>query len=297
MFTWEQLYLSTGIFGNMVYNPLIYASITTITMVILWSITKQRIYADKGVFFYAHFRRQAIQHFTRVFHIPSTHVELFTKQNHVESLYNKELLLPQYYNVRARPFVGDHIHMAISFYIDGIPRKVEHDRDPIQQEPYEQKSQLCQVPGTTAYTKMWPHAGVHTHCDGLIHVHPWSAPRVLRRQGIDITLGLWFDQAGIQYHEYPLQLIFSDGVSRTSNETHTWRIAERECFKGPITNIYEQQFDHIWLGHAYASYVVWFGPRDSSPPPDLQDNIHSLTQVGAYGYDQQSYPHQCVFTK
>lgn len=278
----------------MAKKALICATIMSVATILLWTTSKQRIYAKNGVFFYGHFRSSAIRQFASVFNVPPTHAEIFSHTGPFTSLYTRELLTPGRFSVRARPFVGDHIHMAIGFQMHGVPRRfAEHDRSPIEEEPYEHKSELCQVPGTVAYTKMWPHAGVHTHCDGLIHVHPWSSPRTLRREGTDITLGLWFDQVGIRYYERPLTIEFSDGTKYTSNTTHAWRIAERKCFTDEHATIYHEQFDRIWLGHAYASYVVWFDHIASTTPPNEQQHIHSLRRVGAHGYDNQPYPHSC----
>ena len=56
----------------------------------------------------------------------------------------------------------------------------------------------CPSPGDFAYEKRWYHNGVHTHCDGIIHVHPWSAPAQLRVEGRKIRLKLWFESVGIE---------------------------------------------------------------------------------------------------
>lgn len=265
------------------------------TSVLLWTVTKHRIYGENGSFFYGHSRSSIVRQFVSVFKVPKTHVEVFSHDGTFTSLYEREIFVPGRFSVRARPFVGDHIHMAIVFGVNGVAReKVEHDRSPIEEEPYEHKSELCQVPGTVAYSKMWPHAGVHTHCDGLIHVHPWSSPRTIRREGTGVTLGLWFDQVGIRYFETPLAIEFSDGTRYTSNATHVWRIAERECFTDDHATIYHSQLDRIWLGRAYASYTVWFDHVASATPPDLKQNIDSLKHVGAHGYDGNPYPHSCI---
>ena len=41
---------------------------------------------------------------------------------------------------------------------------------------------------------------MHTHCDQIIHVHPFSAPRELRVEGRKANLGMWFENVGIFYH-------------------------------------------------------------------------------------------------
>jgi len=191
-----------------------------------------------------------------------------------------------------RPLVGDHIHMDASIWVNGRPRvHAEHDRDPVEYEPYEHKSGACTVPGDVAYTKLWPHAGVHTHCDGLVHVHPWSAPRVLRKEGFDVTLGLWFDQVGVRYWENSMQL--ADGERLYNNETHKWRVAEWTCHNsGPPTRVYEEHLDRIWLGYAYGAYVIWYG--DESVPTPIPGRLSALRQVGAHGFDGKPYPHECT---
>ena len=194
------------------------------------------------------------------------------------------------WELNMRPVVEDHIHMDASFWINGVPKKTaEHDRNFIEYEPYEQKSNLCAVPGDTAYTKLWPHAGVHTHCDGLIHVHPWSAPVVLRKEGLDITMGMWFDQIGVEY--YPNGIGFADGQEFMNNATHQWRIAEWPCYKKDKTpTIYTLHLDKIWLGHAYGSYVIWYGTSHIPPQPLHQQQLQN---VGAHGFNHKEYPHKC----
>lgn len=234
--------------------------------------------------------------------IPRTHVILrgeHRRMRILETTHGDDDWLALHTNVThwsaaARPVSGDHIHMAMSIWIHGTPREqAEHDRPPLEAIDYEQKPAICPNPGTVAYDKVWPHAGVHTHCDGLIHVHPWSAPRVLRQEGLRIRLGLWFDQVGIRYRQHPLSLAFPDGARFVNNATHRWRVAEYRCFRETEPVVYTEQLDHIWLGHAYASYVMWFGTR-STPPPAIASHIEALKRVGAHGFDGNPYPQQCI---
>jgi len=194
--------------------------------------------------------------------------------------------------ISSRPVSGDHIHMAISIWIAGVARKAEHDRPYEEDIPYEKKENTCHVPGNIAYTKLWPHAGVHTHCDGIIHVHPWSAPLVLRREGRHVTLGMWFDQVGIEYRQ-PGSLTFREGRRYDNNATHQWRIAEYRCFNDGSYELYTEQFDRIWLGHAYGSYIVWYG-RSIVPPPPIKEHITTLQKWGATGFDKRPYPQRCI---
>jgi len=196
-------------------------------------------------------------------------------------------------SVSARPVSGDHIHSAISIWVNGVARQAEHDRPYEEDILYEQKEDICRVPGNIAYTKLWPHAGVHTHCDGIIHVHPWSAPTVLRREGGQVTLGMWFDQVGIEYRRQGLA--FKSGQRYDNNATHRWRIAEYPCFNKSDYNLYTEteQFDRIWLGHAYGSYIIWYGSSDQPPPP-VPEHIATLQRWGATGFDGKPYPQKCI---
>lgn len=236
------------------------------------------------------------------YNIPRTHVVLYgdnRRKRIVEATRGDNDWLAFQTNVTqwsatSRPVSGDHIHMAMSIWTHGTPREqAEHDRPPLEAIGYEKKPTFCPVPGTVAYDKVWPHAGVHTHCDGLIHVHPWSAPRVLRQEGLQIRLGLWFDQVGIGYRQHPLSLTLSDGARFINNATHRWHVAEYRCFRDTEPIIYTQQLDDIWLGHAYASYVMWFGTSDV-PPPAIKTHIEALQRVGAHGFDGNPYPQQCI---
>lgn len=241
----------------------------------------------------------ARMYYANQMNIPESHVILYDHIGHLRRPA-RGFFLSARSSLGERPVVGDHIHMAISFWIHGVPRHMaEHDRAPIQtigyEPPYGKDLRICQTPGNTSYHKVWSHAGVHTHCDGLIHVHPWSAPRSLRKEGLDVRLGLWFDQVGIEYREWPdVSITFADGQRIDSNTTHRWHIAEKTCFhdKEPA-QIYTTQLDQIWLGHAYASYVVWFGSDDSIPPDDIPERIEHLKRVGVHGAFHRPYPHNC----
>lgn len=198
------------------------------------------------------------------------------------------------HSIGARPVSGDHIHMAMSIWIGTTPRPAEHDRPYEQDIHYETFPPICTYKGDVAYTKLWPHAGVHTHCDGLIHVHPWSAPRALRKEGLDVTLGLWFDQVGIEYR--PDGLEFNGTGPLHNNATHKWRLAEYKCAYDTQPTIYDSQLDGVWLGHAYASYVLWYD-TSPTPPPMIREHVETLLQWGATGYDGNPYPQQCIQDK
>lgn len=249
-----------------------------------------------------HTTAELMQAYSQLTDVPQTHVVVYGHTGRNTTLEMTEpnkhwlVLWPEitHWSIRARPVSGDHIHMAMSIWIGNEPKRLaEHDRNPIESVEYEQKPEICPVPGTVAYEKVWPHVGVHTHCDGLIHVHPWSAPRVFRQEGLGIRLGLWFDQVGIRYREHPMSLTFPDGIRHTNNKTHIWRVAEYKCFKERNYTVYARNIDQIWLGHAFANYVMWFG-SDKHPPNAIGTHISALQLVGANGFDGNKYPQHCI---
>ena len=277
-------------------HPEFYIVCFLIILFLIWNITLVNVDNIDGVVVRGHTANNVIEQYAIINDIGPQKVVLYKHTGRFKSVSTQTILSGGRWSIGARPIVGDHIHAAISFWVGGQLRDVEHDRNPIQHVQYEvNKPASCKTPGTEAYTKVWPHAGVHTHCDGLIHIHPWSAPSVIRKEGIDVQLQLWFDQVGIQYRELPyVSLQFQDGLRLDGNRTHRWYVAEKKCFKDSKATIYNKHFNQIWLGHAYASYVVWFGRLNSEAPPQVESHLVTLSAWGAKGYNQQPYPHTCL---
>jgi len=230
-----------------------------------------------------------VTQFTNMFAVPEHLCQIWKHEGHRRVPVTT--ITSGRHSIGARPISGDHIHMAISIWIGDKPRPPEHDRPYHENIEYEDKPQVCQQKGPVAYTKLWPHAGVHTHCDGLIHVHPWSAPRSIRKEGVDVTLGLWFDQVGIQYRRDGLQ--FKDTLPINNNATHMWRLAEYKCVHDRTFETYVTQLDRVWLGHAYSAYTLWYG-TSSTPPPMIREHVDTLSHWGATGYDGHAYPQNCI---
>lgn len=230
-----------------------------------------------------------VQQFSSLYSIPPSLCQLWEHQGHLK--IPVDVLTRGRHSISARPVSGDHIHMAMSIWIGDSARPPEHDRPYEEDIPYETFPKTCHHNGSVAYTKLWPHAGVHTHCDGLIHVHPWSSPRSIRKEGRQVTLGLWFDQVGIEYTRAGLQ--FRDTGPLDNNATHKWRLAEYVCVHDATYTVYESQLDRVWLGHAYGAYVLWFG-ASTTPPPMIQEHVSTLTRWGAVGFDGQPYPQTCI---
>lgn len=102
------------------------------------------------------------------------------------------------YDFLYRPIFGDHIHLGYTMYINNKYITLR-DHNMSHNVPYE-TGPSCSNPPPYAYVKKWYHTGVHTHCDQIIHVHPFSAPRELRVEGRKANLGMWFENVGIFFH-------------------------------------------------------------------------------------------------
>lgn len=264
---------------------------------LLWNITLVRVENKENILIRGHLSSEVIHKWAKMNDMSPEKVVLYKHVGSMRVISRPFLLTGGPWSIGSRPISGDHIHAAISFWIGDQPRLfAEHDREPIEYVEYEHgKPDVCNSDLTYAYTKTWPHSGVHTHCDGLIHVHPWSSPTSMRREGLDVRLALWFDQVGIRYREFPIiSLEFPDGVKVDGNATHRWYAAEKKCYKDSVSKIYSQNIDQIWLSHAYASYVIWFGKIGSQPPPDHKTHIAQLEKVGVYSYNSEPYPQNCV---
>ena len=253
----------------------------------VWNLSVVYVETSRGVILRGLSTSNVVTQFGRLYGVPTPLVQLWKHEGHRKMPVSA--LSRGRHSIGARPVSGDHIHMTMTIWIGDQQRPPEHDRPYEEDIPYEDVPKTCPQNGTVAYTKLWPHAGVHTHCDGLIHVHPWSAPRALRQEGLDVTLGLWFDQVGIEYRHHGLQ--FRDTGPLDNNATHRWRLAEYNCVRDTEYRVYESQFDRVWLGRAYSAYVLWFGTATTPPPRAHTD---TLIHWGATGFDGAPYPQTCV---
>jgi hypothetical protein len=270
-----------------------------ILMFLVWSISLVPVDNLQGIVIRGHTASSVRKQYANIHGIGVEKVILYKYDGYRLQPSSDLLLSGGRWMLKARPVVGDHIHAAMSIWIGSIARvNAEHDRDYVQEVAYEapfyKNTDICKVPGDIAYTKLWPHAGVHTHCDGLIHIHPWSAPTTLRKEGLHVQLQLWFDQVGISYREWPLPSVqFPDGMRYDANSTHRWYMAEKKCYNDSEYTVYDTNINQVWLGHAYASYVLWYGLRGSEPPDQIQSHIDVLKRVGGHGYDGKKYPQKC----
>ena len=169
---------------------------------------------------------------------------------------------------------GDHIHEAYGMYVCGAWLPVLPQFE----------SQL----------------GIHTHGDGIIHIHPFD----ITASGRHAQLKVFLNGAGVQLSNTKLvvpKTDTNDAVSvkdggKCNGKPATLRVAEwtnavnrktdKAVTTGP-TKIYTSGFGNIWLGHDGGALTIFYGPADAKIPlPTQGDTIANL--VAAFGGVDQS---------
>jgi hypothetical protein len=163
----------------------------------------------------------------------------------------------------AAPIIGDHWHAAYGIDNCGtfIPSLVDVTADQL---------------------------GLHTHGDGLIHIHPFTDSAAGRKA----VLGIFLDQVGISMTNETLTL--SSGASFTEGTTKceggrdgVLQVAKwdhvTDAAKGNKPNqIFTDGFDKIRLG-ADESFTIAFMPLNSTIPakPDVAQRVAGVSDLGA----------------
>jgi hypothetical protein len=127
--------------------------------------------------------------------------------------------------------------------------------------------------------------GIHTHGDGLMHIHPFKDSVAGRKA----TLGVFLDQVGISMTDSTLQLTggtFKEGTTKCEGgKDGTLQVAKwdhaSDAAKGNKPNqILKAGFDKIRLG-ADEAFTIAFLPDGSTVPakPDVETRIKNVTDV------------------
>jgi hypothetical protein len=171
---------------------------------------------------------------------------------------------------------GDHIHEAYGFNICG-------------------KWQ-------TALPEFESQVGIHTHGDGVIHIHPYS----ITVQGKHAQLKVFLSGAGVRLSNKAL-VIPKNSVGDGANvkvpgtcpggKKAVLRVAEwkhatknNKAVTTPPDKIYTSGFGNIWLGHNGGALTIFYGPADAKIPlPNYDNSIHYLIQAEG-GNDQTVTP-------
>jgi hypothetical protein len=128
--------------------------------------------------------------------------------------------------------------------------------------------------------------GIHSHGDGIIHIHPFTDSAAGRKA----TLGLFLNQVGISMTNDTLTLpsgaTFKEGTTKCEGgkdgvvQVAKWDRAA-DAAKGSKPNqIFTDGFDKIRLG-ANQSFTIAFMPKDSTIPAksDVADRIGKVTDI------------------
>jgi hypothetical protein len=182
---------------------------------------------------------------------------------------------------RFRPIVGDHVHQGIAISVDGKPYTLR-DRNLTEPVPYEdfKPSDSCPNPPRYAYIKQWYHTGVHTHCDNIIHIHPWSAPKKLRVEGKDVTFKLWMESVGIEVGSLT-NVLRVPGDPRGFRDGWTLEYYAHVNDEQPaFTTKNVEEMANLWLVDHHAFIKLYLG---SSPEKQYEVlNYYSKSKFGEY---------------
>jgi len=191
------------------------------------------------------------------------------------TLKNCDILDAGEFQLKYRPIVGDHIHIGYILSLDG-ERVILHDRNITEPIPYEHYPATCEAPGDFAYTKVYLHSGVHTHCDGIIHIHPWSA--YIPVEGRDVTLGEWFKSVKIEDYNH-----HNKGY-KIRNRFYKLKLAYFENVKQAVpsfTTSNHGEINGLWLKDHHGMVILYTGER----PEITQDDIERVMKMEKYPRD------------
>lgn len=186
------------------------------------------------------------------------------------SLFSPPMVyINQYWTLKTRPIVGDHIHLLYKIIIDNKP-VIFHDRNLSESIAYETPPEACPSTVPYAYKKAWYHTGVHSHCDrspsnsGIIHVHPWSAPKQLRVEGRDVNLGMFFESVGIERSTLGKGFLVN-GKYRKLHMTYYTNVDNN---KYSFSTQNELEIMMLWLSDCHGAVVIW---DDHSTMPEITE--------------------------
>ena len=128
--------------------------------------------------------------------------------------------------------------------------------------------------------------GIHTHGDGLIHIHPFTNSVA----GHNATFGVFLDQVGISMTDSSLVLpggpSFTEGVTSCADGTDgvvelaKWNRASDAAAGEKPNQIFISGFDNVRLG-ADEAYTIAFLPADAAVPakPDVEARIANVSDL------------------
>jgi hypothetical protein len=157
---------------------------------------------------------------------------------------------------------GDHWHAAYGFYL------CDHFADPLTDGPA--GDQL----------------GIHTHGDGIIHIHPF----VSGSAGANAKLGLFLDDTGATVTNTKITLpsgdTFEEGTDQCAGKDAIvlvayWRSADDAAAGEKPTTVFTDDFGDIRFKEDRAAFTIAFLPEGADiPAPPSIPTLDNLTDVG-----------------
>lgn len=124
--------------------------------------------------------------------------------------------------------------------------------------------------------------GIHTHQDGLVHIHPFS----LRASGKNATLGRFFDQTGIKVTDTALKLqdgkVYKEGETTCGGKPAELVVAYwKSALDAPSSKpdkIHTKDFGAIRFSENYGAFTVAFVPKGTTdiPAPSTASQVKTL---------------------
>lgn len=135
-------------------------------------------------------------------------------------------------------------------------------------------------------------AGIHTHGDGVLHIHPFETSASGRKARLKVFL----DGAHIRLTDRELAMPATSAAPAATvkvpgscgGKPATLRVGEwkkatdkdQKPVRGGPDKIYKKDFGNIWLGHDGGGLTVFYGPPDARIPlPDYDKSIDYLIQA------------------
>ena len=181
-----------------------------------------------------------------------------------------------YWKMLEHPVVGDHIHLLYKIRVNNT-ELIFHDRNLTETIAYETYPKRCPIHVNFAYQKQWFHTGVHSHCDapGIIHVHPWSAPKGLQPEGREVTLGLFFQSVGIERSTKG----FGFKINGTYVKLNLAYFTSTEQKNAFLTQD-EIEIENLWLVDCHGIVLLWDDRSDM--PTVKEEDVEFLKTFKCY---------------
>ncbi|HEX2383969.1 MAG TPA: hypothetical protein VHI95_15095 [Acidimicrobiales bacterium] len=188
----------------------------------------------------------------------------------------------------------DHVHSAYDTYVcvqDTTPPEASGDTTTTTTAPTSTTLAAAgDVPGQylTPFTDAQEDAlGIHTHGDGLIHIHPFTDSAA----GRNATLGIFLDQVGVSMTNdtltLPSGLTFTEGVTKCQGgkdgelQVAKWNNVNDAAQGQKPNEIFTEGFDQIRLGADNAFTIAFMPPGSTIPAKsDVVSRIGNVSDLG-----------------